>query len=241
MTEDKWLASTDSWEMLNHLWIQGASRRKLRLVVVACCRRVWHLGSDERVRHAVEVAERYADGFATDAELDGADAVASAVVDPLIEAADGDPKYSVHDSALSALAAMRHAACRSIDDSARYGVACAASAAIPPHPCKGELACEWCERERRAANAAQVPLVRCVFGNPFRPVAIDPAWLSWNGGIVVELARGMYDDSRFDRMPILGDALEDAGCENAEMLAHCRNGVEHRRGCWVLDLVLGKK
>jgi hypothetical protein len=79
---------------------------------------------------------------------------------------------------------------------------------------------------------------REIAGNPFRPVTIDSRWLS---PTVKNLAETIYDQRAFDRMPILGDALEDAGCSNADILDHCRSGQEHVRGCWVVDLVLGKE
>ena len=81
-------------------------------------------------------------------------------------------------------------------------------------------------------------LIRDIFVNPFRPVAADPAWLTET---TVGIARGIYDDRAFERLPILADALEDAGCEDAELLAHCREPGTHVRGCWVVDLVLGKE
>ncbi len=79
--------------------------------------------------------------------------------------------------------------------------------------------------------------VREMFGNPFRPVAFDPAWRSETA---VGIARGIYDDRAFERMPILADALEDAGCDHPDILTHCREPGTHVRGCWVVDLVLGK-
>jgi hypothetical protein len=60
------------------------------------------------------------------------------------------------------------------------------------------------------------------------------------GNTVTQLAESIYTDRAFDRLPILADALEEAGCDNADILAHCRQGGEHARGCWVLDLLLGK-
>jgi hypothetical protein len=63
---------------------------------------------------------------------------------------------------------------------------------------------------------------------------------AWNNGIVVKLAQAIYDDCAFDRLPILADALEDAGCTNQEILAHCRSGGDHVPGCWVVDLLLAK-
>src|SRR5262249_45247069 len=89
------------------------------------------------------------------------------------------------------------------------------------------------EAERRA----QARLLHELFGNPFRPVAADRSWLTSD---VVGLARAIYDDRAFDRLPSLADALQDAGCDQADVLAHCRGGGPHVRGCWVVDLLLGK-
>jgi hypothetical protein len=85
-----------------------------------------------------------------------------------------------------------------------------------------------------------VAVVRDVFGNPFRPARVDPAWLAWEGGTVRKLAEGVYQDQGFDRLPVLADALEEAGCADEQVLAHCRAGGPHARGCWLLDLLLGK-
>jgi hypothetical protein len=84
-------------------------------------------------------------------------------------------------------------------------------------------------------------LLRCIFGNPFRPVTIDPTVLTWNGGTIPRMAQAIYDDRRFADLPILADALEEAGCSEPAILSHCRSGGEHVRGCWVVDLLLGKE
>ncbi len=80
-------------------------------------------------------------------------------------------------------------------------------------------------------------LIRCFFGNPFRPVVFDPAWRTESA---VGLAAGIYEERAFERMPILADALQDAGCEHPDILSHCREPGVHVRGCWVVDLLLGK-
>ena len=81
--------------------------------------------------------------------------------------------------------------------------------------------------------------IREVFGNPFRPVTVHPAWRTSD---VLLLAQGIYAERAFDRMPILADALQDAGCDNEDILAHLRDvNATHVRGCWALDLVLGKE
>jgi hypothetical protein len=81
-------------------------------------------------------------------------------------------------------------------------------------------------------------LIRDIFGNPFRPVAFDPRWRTADA---VGLARGINEDRAFDRLPLLADALMDAGCADEQVLGHCRSDGPHVRGCWVVDLVLGKE
>ncbi len=81
-------------------------------------------------------------------------------------------------------------------------------------------------------------MLRCIFGNPFRPVTCDPAWLT---SAVTSLAQAIYNGTTFDRLPILADALEDAGCTNADLLNHCRQPGVHVKGCWALDLLLGRE
>lgn len=96
-----------------------------------------------------------------------------------------------------------------------------------------------CDQIRFAfADSELAALVRDIIGNPFRPVAFDHRWRT---STAVQLARTMYETRDFGPMPILADALQDAGCENADILEHCRdpNGV-HVRGCWVVDRILGK-
>ena len=94
-------------------------------------------------------------------------------------------------------------------------------------------------REFRIPTDGQLAaLLRDIFGNPFRPVAFDP---SWRTDTVVSLARQMYELREFSAMPILADALQDAGCDSADILDHCRDvTTAHVRGCWVVDLVLAK-
>jgi hypothetical protein len=91
--------------------------------------------------------------------------------------------------------------------------------------------------EHPVPNPVLANTVRCIFGNPFRPVTLDP---SWRTSTVLALAEGIYTDRAFDRLPILADALQDAGCENDAILSHCRGLGPHVRGCWVVDLILGK-
>jgi hypothetical protein len=91
---------------------------------------------------------------------------------------------------------------------------------------------------RRAEEAVQADLVRDIFGNPFRREAPGPNWLTSD---VQALARGIYESRDFSAMPILADALQDADCDSEDVLAHCRGPGPHVRGCWVVDLLLGKE
>ena len=95
-------------------------------------------------------------------------------------------------------------------------------------------------RQSQASQRAPVKKLLDVVGNPFRPVSLSPSWLAWNDGAIGKMAQAIYDDRAFDRLPILADALEEAGCADREILDHCRSGGEHVRGCWVVDLLLGK-
>ncbi|WP_238602420.1 hypothetical protein [Fimbriiglobus ruber] len=95
----------------------------------------------------------------------------------------------------------------------------------------------------RVATAERVRREFCahyrdIVGNPFRPVALEPHWQT---STVLSLAKGIYNDRAFDRLPILADALEEAACYNPGLLTHCRSDATHVRGCWVVDLLLGKK
>jgi hypothetical protein len=86
-------------------------------------------------------------------------------------------------------------------------------------------------------DVSQRPLFYCIFGNPFRPIDLNRAWLT---STVVSLASAVYEDRAYERLPILADALEEAGCRDAAILEHCRGLGPHVRGCWVIDLLLGK-
>jgi hypothetical protein len=98
------------------------------------------------------------------------------------------------------------------------------------------------DRAAEAAReaAAQCGLLRCLFGNPFRPAALEPGVRAWNGGALAPLAQAIQEGGRFAELVVLADALEAAGCREAAILAHCRGPGEHAPGCWVLDLVLGR-
>jgi hypothetical protein len=98
-----------------------------------------------------------------------------------------------------------------------------------------------------AERAIWAALLRCVIGNPFRLIAVDASWRTWNGGLVVALAQAAYEDRQLplgllapDRLAVLADALEDAGCRDAGLTEHLRGPGPHVRGCWVIDRLLAK-
>jgi hypothetical protein len=278
MTEAEWLACSAPAAMLDALrgpmspnvkrlgapWAHEVSDRKLRLWVCACCRFCWSQLADERSRKAVEVAEAFADGEATDWEWGAAQSGAATAH---LEATRG----TVAEEDLAA------AALRCVTDGCLHSDRLISPEVLPP--------------------AAQAALLREIFGNPFRPVAPDPAWLTPD---VLALARAAYSESRQvacltcrgtkevpsaahpgtvrcpacagsarvadglldpDRLAVLADALEEAGCDCEPLLRHLRGWEPvrdgeatpggpnqgyrelpgpHCRGCWALDLLLGK-
>jgi hypothetical protein len=172
------------------------------------------------------MAERYADGAATADELGAAFEEAFDVGADLAEQKIARP----NELQAAGLDAVRHAAW-------------AASATVHPDEAADSVASEASEAAGgRDEPAAQATLLRCLFGNPFRPrPLLNPVWLAWNGSTVAKLSQGIYDERAFDRLPILADALEEAGSTNADILSHCRSAGPHVRGCWVIDLLLGKQ
>jgi len=216
MTEAEWRATGDPKALLAA--VPGrASPRKLRLLVCACCRRAWDLLTDERSRRAVGVAEALADGAAGPDELAAAKTGAAAAY-RLARRRTG-PRAHRHSLA-APLAAQ----------------AVAGRAAFDPY--ETELLRGAQDRKEKVERTARAHLVREVFGNPFRPPAFSPAWRT---DTAVAVARQMYEARDFSAMPILADALQDAGCDRAEVLDHCRGPGPHAHGCWVVDLVLGKE
>jgi hypothetical protein len=214
MTEAQWLASTDPRPMLEFLR-DKASDRQLRLFACAYTRVLrgyWHLGPGA----AVAVAERYADGLASARDL-ASERRGVPFPDMYSEWVLAPSAYDGVCQAVDGLTSARDL--MTIDpDALRHF----------PFPLDDAV--------QRA-----VLLLRDIFGSrPFRPVNIAPDLLAWNDGTVGRIAEGIYDERTFDRLPILADALLDAGCNAAELLAHCRNAGPHVRGCWVVDTILGK-
>jgi hypothetical protein len=209
--------------------VGGASKRKLRLFTCACCRQVLNPFAPRVVERALAAAEAFADGEISAATLAEVNRAVGRAFAGATDDADRGTGYLMHLSD-----ACEWACCP--DDAHAPGKAAQAAAraaADVPWPAAGEP--YWgCPDEL----AAQAEVVRDLFSNPFREVTFDPAWRTADA---LALARAMYEGRDFGAMPILADALQDAGCDDEEMLNHCRADREHVRGCWAVDLVLGKE
>jgi hypothetical protein len=225
-TEERWLAERNPGVLfmqlpsLDTLRRTKAGRRKCRLFGCACCRRVSHLGFSDDCAKLIDLAEQLAEGLVT-----------AKAVEPLLARIPREGQYGVGPCLTSA---ARSVASSDIEAAAiRTAIVTSDAVAYAQRPPSTDEHVRIAFKEREQ----QEGLFRCIFGNPFRPVALDPAWLT---STVVDLARGIYDERAFDRMPILADALQDAGCDNDDALNHCRGPGPHARGCWVVDLILGK-
>src|SRR5947208_1686113 len=168
MSEQEWLACTDPNLMLNHL-LGKVTDRKMRLFAVACCRHIWHLLPDRRSRAVIEVAERYADGVADQRELIAARAAAIAPPDQAAFAPYWAANHNLTKSLWNACEAALEAGAR--------------AAARSAHAAGADQGAAW-DAARAAGTTEQARLLRDVLGNPFRPAAVAPSWLSWRGGLV---------------------------------------------------------
>jgi len=204
MTEAEWLACGDPRRLLDRV---GSSYRRLRLFACAECRRQLNNVVRDEFRDALDVAENYAAGIATDEALSAASQTTMY----------GSARRRANRAQSPTLGLIHWLV--QPDDS----MISTASLAVASKP---------------AARQWQCQILRDIFGNPFRPVAFSP---DWRTDTALSLARMMYDAREFGAMPILADALQDAGCDNGDILNHCRGDGPHVRGCWVVDLVLGRE
>jgi len=210
MTEAEWMTCDNLHAMLES--ISGAtSDRKQRLVICAYSRLVWPDLGD--VGHnGVETAERWADGEVSDEVADRVLKEVQAVIP-----GDGD---TVPDSEVA------------------WALIWGTRGSSYPPWYWATLAVRNVQEWLGVESGSLAHLLRDIFGNPFRPATLDTAWRT---STVLALAAQMYESRDFGAIPILADALQDAGCDNDDVLNHCRDEKQvHVRGCWVVDLVLGK-
>lgn len=225
MTEGEWLACTDPKKMLRVLRGNNkASDRKLRLLACGCCRRIWADLTLKPLRPAIETAEEYAELSVTIQELG-----------------------AVHHKSVTAIARSLHRNVGKRRNDTGYAtkmrrMGIAANAAYPA-PFQIKLLHGLGEDE--SLRVFSPVLLRCVVGNPFCHVIIDPACLTPN---VIHLATAAYDERSMPsgeldpaRLAVLSDALEEAGCDTQDILTHLRSPGPHVRGCWAVDLILGKE
>jgi hypothetical protein len=214
MTEAEWLAATDPTPMLRHL-LRVRDERKLRLFGCSCVRQVWSLLDDGESRRAVEVSEKFADGEVSKCDLDEA-------VRFSCDASERLETYCISSLPKEKLL---------IAENKWIAAEMAWKATVGWYEVVELSSCSV------GFGTNVLELLRDIFGNPFRPITINPSWLT---STATALAQQMYDSRDFTAMPILADALQDAGCDSEDVLNHCRSEGVHIRGCFVVDLILGK-
>ncbi len=246
MTEDEWQAKHDPFLMLCHLQNNALlDARNSRLFAVACCQRVASFLPNDVHRETIEVSARFVEGLATKQELQR--------LSEKLRSFYGEPPgagYLEQPAEMCYL--LSHWALRADDVDICLGSRQAVLLVGYVHRIGQVLRSEqwlgsdeWWEHEAESAMSterlAQASLIRDIFGNPFHSrFPLPSAMLGWNDRTVPRIAEGIYADRAFDRMPILHDALLDAGCNDEALLSHCRNPDGHVRGCWALDAILGK-
>ncbi len=238
MTESEWLECTDSREMFRvfgGVWGKMRLDPRLRRFSVECCRRVRHLLAEEAFRVAAAAGEAFADDPRNE----------KSTIPAMARAALEGWRYLRHWKACASRHERRaaHAAIATCGptawDSAFNAMRYAAQALNRSAP----DSCESSELRHQAA------LLRCIYGPLLdHRKFINPSWLTWNDRTIPRIAQGIYDERRMPegtldtgRLAILHDALLDAGCGNEELLTHLRSEGPHVRGCWPVDLILGKE
>lgn len=248
MTEAEWLTSDDPYRMMYFVLRQKGmqrrkdGRRKLRLFASFSCRQLWHAMTDERSRRAVEVAERFADDRAC---LEEAERVREEALQAHSSIHD---QYYADTDGFAARGRLR--GWLGTDERVAAQSAGFLLSQRPMEFAYVELYSEYNEYDPEypifhLRRVAQAQVLRCIFGELFRPVAICPVW--WTATSLA-LAHTAYDERIVpsglldrDRLGVLSDALEDAGCEETTLLDHLRGTGPHARGCWALDLLIGKR
>jgi hypothetical protein len=250
LTQEQWLTSTDPAEMLRHLRRQRNGRlrydqpvwfanykknlapRKMRLFLLACCARLQQGDADPTLAQLLRVAGEHVES-APPRRVD------QDVLHPFVETWGA----ALSERAGVVLAALRASLGRAAA-LVRLHLGRVARVATPDRHAR--MAAEKAAMETEAR--AQCELLRDIFGNPWCAAAVSPSWRSWNDGVVVRLAQAAYDQRCTpagtldnERLAVLADALEEAGCDNVDLLDHLRGLGPHVRGCWAIDLLLGKE
>jgi len=235
MTEAEWLACEEPERMLEFLpmltYFGGrVSKRKLRLLAGQFCLSYWSLYPNS---HRCESTRTIA------VEVSENGILPEWVVEPQ---SDDLPSILLHDDAMRAVVGVVWPLTRWVrsDCYEEYLFRGDFDEAAGRDVIQRNLDAFYEKAQNRISTLRVVlaQLLREIVGNPFRPATLDPSWLT---PTVTALAAQMYDSRDFSAMPILADALQDAGCTNDDILNHCRGDGPHVRGCWVVDLVVGKE
>jgi hypothetical protein len=243
-SEEGWLQAQNPGLMLRYVRRMSSARR-LRLVSVACCRAAWPflptysnwvsiLGepNDAECHAVLDLAERFADGAAKYGELM---ATRRALAGP--DVPRGGPQHPKVAAVWFASAKDPAPACT--ECAARLlGISWGGSGELEMPATRVRFGFGGDTGDWPAACLAMVAVIRDIFGNPFQLVEFEQGWRS---DTVRALARDMYLGGDFAALPILADALQDAGCHSEDILNHCHSTERHVRGCWVVDLVLDKR
>jgi hypothetical protein len=240
MSEDEWLAATDPLAMCDFVreatenwktrwlgWVKAkrfkVSDRKWRLIELACCKRLAERVDHPWLHELLPQARLLAEGRLSSRGLAEAIEKVKSWIGHLYDRLSDFPSPAVAEEACWSATAIGRLFAATPGDGNVLWLTARAGGADP-----------------NAELRHQARFVRDILGNPFRPERLDPDWLRANGRIAERLAREIEERGTYEELPVLGDALEDAGCDRPAVLAHCREAKFHVRGCWVLDLLLGK-
>jgi hypothetical protein len=230
MTEQEGNSCTDSQRMLEFL--RGkVSERKLRLILVGCCRRLWGPNNDKAISATLAIVDQLA-------EAGGLQSMSGYVRIPAGEAilncGASDPlgPLSLWDE---------NGLSKQVSSLAIPGLLSAILGDLGCLRTNVALLIHLLSFLTRAGlhPVLQAALIRDIVRGPLRPIRFRASWRTWNNGVCFGIAKGIYQDRMFDQLPILADALEEAGCTEPDILNHCRQPGEHVRGCWVVDALLG--
>jgi hypothetical protein len=256
MTEEEWLTSNNAQAMCDFMystrtnwksrwqgWIQAkrfrVSERRWRLIELATCELVAEQADIPGLEPLLHLARRHAEGHLPPAELRMARSEVSTWIDEL-GSGMFELSLSGEEQAYRVAAAMGRLLARVSSDD-------------PVLSAQAECTQERADQLRarlRLENLGTIlnpddrdlaSVIRDILGNPFRPERIDPTWLVANDGAACRLAQDIVANCSNSELPILADALEDAGCASDAILSHCRTPQRHVRGCWVVDLLLGRE
>jgi hypothetical protein len=225
MTEAEWMACTDPTPMLEFLRPK-VTERKLRLFAVACCRRIWEILPDEECRSALETAEQFAEGLASGTSLDAARRAALRSFYEFTDSENGN--FTGRESAAAAVAG----ACWTEAEGLDQGLDDVIDNCYGLGPLSTGL-----ENGGQIEYLRECHDIRDIFGNPFHALNLDSTWIVPE---VRTVAQAIYDTLAFDRMHELAEVLQRVGCDDLVLLDHCFRTEQHVRGCWAVDVVLGK-